>query len=453
MNRRVVVILAALVLVMVVTGVLVVTAAAQAVKSGTVPMARLPLVGGLADIGNRVSIAVSTGEDVLGMGDEAVDEPGAVVIGLVKDGPAVKAGLARGDIVLKADAKDVNDTHDLDLVVQGKKVGDTVALDLRHGDAERTVNVTLVDRGGRPFLGLVLYPGPMGFGHMGLARGVAVVGLGGAHIASVVEGGPAAKAGLGVGDYIVAVDGTNLRLPSDLSGMMAAHKPGETVKLTVVKVVSDQGSAGATPDAANATTNTREVEVVLGDNPAAAGKGYLGVTVDTGPGGLFLEGGRLRAVPRGLDVAPLPELPAGVTKAVIVGQVVKDGPAATAGIEDRDVITAVDGKAVDGANALVDAVAARKPGDSLKLTVLTPGETGTREVAVTLGDSPDAAGTAWLGIAGLGFLNTNDGADGDHFRFRFRSPLKGLPGALEDLIRQGQPAPTQRADTTSGQTL
>ena len=51
-----------------------------------------------------------------------------------------------------------------------------------------------------------------------------------------------------------------------------------------------------------------------------------------------------------------------------------------------DVITAVDGKAVDSMEALSAAVKAQKPGDKVELTVLRNGKEIT--VVVTLGERP-----------------------------------------------------------------
>jgi S1-C subfamily serine protease len=62
----------------------------------------------------------------------------------------------------------------------------------------------------------------------------------GAVIISVQAGSPAAKAGLVAGDTVTAMDGQTIPDASTLIEMTAAHKPGDTVKLTV------QHAAGAT---------------------------------------------------------------------------------------------------------------------------------------------------------------------------------------------------------------
>jgi putative serine protease PepD len=69
-----------------------------------------------------------------------------------------------------------------------------------------------------------------------------------------------------------------------------------------------------------------------------------------------------------------------------VGCVVTNGPADKAGLKAGDVITAVDGTAVSGADALTASLSSRAPGDKVTLTVVNGGS--TKSVGVTLGSRP-----------------------------------------------------------------
>ena len=73
---------------------------------------------------------------------------------------------------------------------------------------------------------------------------------------------------------------------------------------------------------------------------------------------------------------------------VFVAGAVPNGPAAAAGITKNDVITAVDGKEVNSAGAFVGEIAAKKVGQSVKLTISRNGKIS--EVSVTLAKTPNA---------------------------------------------------------------
>jgi len=72
---------------------------------------------------------------------------------------------------------------------------------------------------------------------------------------------------------------------------------------------------------------------------------------------------------------------------VTVGQVAGGGPAADAGLRSGDVVTAIDGRAVSGADALVNAVDGHKPGDQVTLKVRRAGS--TTDIKVKLGTRPN----------------------------------------------------------------
>ena len=73
---------------------------------------------------------------------------------------------------------------------------------------------------------------------------------------------------------------------------------------------------------------------------------------------------------------------------VFIAGTVPNGPAAAAGITKNDIIIAVDGKEVNSAGAFVGEIAAKKVGQSIKLTISRNGKTS--EVSVTLAKTPNA---------------------------------------------------------------
>jgi len=82
---------------------------------------------------------------------------------------------------------------------------------------------------------------------------------------------------------------------------------------------------------------------------------------------------------------------------VAITGVVPDTPADRAGLQEGDVIVAVDEVELDGENDLADVIATYEPGDTVTLEVRRPGEE-SREVAVELGEHPEEEGVAYLGI-------------------------------------------------------
>jgi S1-C subfamily serine protease len=87
--------------------------------------------------------------------------------------------------------------------------------------------------------------------------GVSIGETGGAgvYVGQVTAGGPSARAGVKVGDRIVAVDGSPTPTAADLSAVLSRLKPGAKAKLSLI------GSNGG----------HRTATVVLGEFPSSAG--------------------------------------------------------------------------------------------------------------------------------------------------------------------------------------
>ena len=83
---------------------------------------------------------------------------------------------------------------------------------------------------------------------------------------------------------------------------------------------------------------------------------------------------------------------------IIVEEVVPDGPAALGGIQVGDFITKVEGEKVRGVLQVLNVVVTHKPGDAIALSVFRRTEKKEIDLVVTLGQNPDNALKAWLGI-------------------------------------------------------
>ena len=189
---------------------------------------------------------------------EARNLPGIVIGSVVDGGPADEAGVVRGDVLLQVNGETISDFAELMAILDGHKRGDEVQLTISHGDDERTLTVTLGERDGMAYLGIVpcmdaLWPVPVVTAH---AEGQTV-------IVSVEPDSPAEEAGLQEGAVIVAVDGEELSPEHSLAEVVASHKPGDKVTLEVQPSEGEQES--------------REVTVTLGEHPDEKGVAYLGV--------------------------------------------------------------------------------------------------------------------------------------------------------------------------------
>lgn len=324
---------------------------------------------------------------------QQTSEPGIVIVHVPADSPAAQAGLQRGDILLKINDTAVNTYLDLFNALSNLKPGDKVTLAITRGGVAQTLTATLGDQNSRAYLGVGVCGG--GFGrHWGgfLGHGP------GAYITSVVADSPAAKAGLQVGDRIIAVDGTTVDATNTLANLLGAHKPGDTVTLRIAR----PGQAAS------------DVTVTLGDQN---GKAYLGVE--------YLPFGG----PRSTGFQPGFALPQGVSQGVFVISVADGSPAASAGLKAGDVITQIDGQAVGSPSALSDAIAAHKPGDKVTLKVYRSADQQTTDIQVTLGARPDDASKAYLGVTTKGFFRGSSRGRGGEF---------GFPGPFRFLFPQQQ---------------
>jgi S1-C subfamily serine protease len=298
----------------------------------------------------------------------ATPDPGVLVVAVQPGSPAEKAGLARGDIILEANGTAVNDAADLRQALAGRSAGDSVSLSVRHGDARKSLSVTVGTRDGRPWIGILplpgrgdqfaFGPGMHGYGMMFPSEGALVEG--------VAPNSPAEKAGLKKGDLVLSVDGTTVDGRNPLANLVSSKKVGDTITLSV------------TPWGQQAS---HDVKATLAKNPDKDGA-WLGLQYLAAPA-------RYSGARAG-------------TGALVV-QVTADGPAAKAGVSARDVVTKIDGKEVTDPQQVVDAVGTHKPGDKVTLTLLRRADGKTTDVTVTLGTSPTDAAKAWLGVSLRGF--------------------------------------------------
>jgi S1-C subfamily serine protease len=206
-------------------------------------------------------------------------DAGLLIARVADDSPAAAAGLVRGDILLRVDDTEVNTFADLRGALAKREPGDTIVVTALHGDETRALEVTLGGADDRPYLGIMpctcdvrnddlRVPGPA-WRFRDPESAVPFRELLGAEIIEIVPEGPAAEAGLAVGDVIVSVDGEDVGPGANLAEMIQAHAPGDTVELEIIAADADTAEDNAAHD----------VTVTLGAHPDDADAAYLGVRV------------------------------------------------------------------------------------------------------------------------------------------------------------------------------
>ncbi|MEZ4408252.1 MAG: trypsin-like peptidase domain-containing protein [Polyangiales bacterium] len=148
---------------------------------------------------------------------------GAVVNALDPEGPAARAGVQLGDVIVAINGRPVHDRHDMVREVASRAVGERLTLTVTRDRQRREFAVTTAMRPGEsaapatPPATPAAEPGPTGFGisienlpaayaqRMGLPQGTGVL------IAQVQRGGAADRSGLRPGDVVLQADGREAR--------------------------------------------------------------------------------------------------------------------------------------------------------------------------------------------------------------------------------------------------
>ncbi len=190
-------------------------------------------------IGVRIGPVTKEVAEAIGLGKPA----GALVSGVDHGGPAEKAGVEAGDIVLKVDGKLVERSGDLARIIGGTKPGTRVALQVWRRGSSRDVNVTVAEfepestrtaqaDGGsansgsnsKSALGLTV-------GELGEAQRRELKIRGGVRVEAVE--GAAARAGLREGDVILALDNTEVSDVKQFVALAAKAEKSRAVSLMV----------------------------------------------------------------------------------------------------------------------------------------------------------------------------------------------------------------------------
>ena len=166
------------------------------------------------------------------------DEKGALVGDVPAGGPADKAGIKRGDVIVSFDGKEIKEVKDLPYIVASTPVGKNVTVELVRKGRKRSLQVNvgeLKEEGesqavskAEPNLGLTVKEITPE-----LARNLGLSETSGLIVVQVENNTAAAKAGLRPGDIIIEIDQVPIKDLEEFHSKIQDYKKGDTVLFLV----------------------------------------------------------------------------------------------------------------------------------------------------------------------------------------------------------------------------
>ena len=219
------------------------------------------------------------------------------------------------------------------------------------------------------------------FGYMNSNENRAMLGVTtekadkGVEIQTISKESGAEKAGLKKGDIITKIEDEKIDDPDDLSKTIKAHKPGEKVSITYRRDGKEQKASAELGKWKGVTAYTLSPGYKMPDMnfemprmqtmPRVRAQGFNNWTWSNGDGKL------------GISVQDTED-----GKGVKVIDVDEDGTGSKAGIKEEDIITEVDGKAVNSADEVAKIMKENKEKVSVKMKLQRSGKSETVEVKI-----------------------------------------------------------------------
>jgi serine protease Do len=166
------------------------------------------------------------------------DEKGALVADVIAGGPADKAGIKRGDVIVGFNGKEISESYELPYIVASTPVGKLVKVDvIRKGERksfevkigelkEEKVRQALGQE--KPKLGLTVREITPE-----IAKSLELTESGGVVITEVQDSSPAADAGLKPGDVILEMDHASIPNVDTFDKKIQEYKKGDIILLLV----------------------------------------------------------------------------------------------------------------------------------------------------------------------------------------------------------------------------
>ena len=168
---------------------------------------------------------------------------GALVSDVTSGGPAEKAGIRSGDVIVGFDGKEIKDEHELPQAVALTKPGKTVNLRLLRGGKEVSVPVTVAEMAGEPGMPAAGHEQGKSLGLTvqditpEMAQRFSIENTKGVVVTGVADGSPAEDAGFNEGDIIRAILHQDKRIPvtnaAEFTKLVKKFQPEKTLLFLV----------------------------------------------------------------------------------------------------------------------------------------------------------------------------------------------------------------------------
>ena len=174
-------------------------------------------------------------QEALGLGSGN----GALVNEVIEDSPAIEAGIMQGDVIVNFDGEDVPSSEDLPRIVASRKPGKKVKVKLIRKGKKKTITMRLGEMPTDPSAHHSDEPSSDIFGMKvekitpEIARKLDTTPGKGVVVSQVEQGGPAAEAGVAVGDLIMEINRHDVNDAKSYGKIVGKIRPGETALMVV----------------------------------------------------------------------------------------------------------------------------------------------------------------------------------------------------------------------------
>jgi S1-C subfamily serine protease len=160
-------------------------------------------------------------------------------------GPADKAGLVGGDVIVSFDGQQIHDDDQINELMAQTPIGKTVDVEYMRDGQKKTAKLTTISEEENRRLTREFEHRPEGRAQFGYRDGdtkivkVPGMNINGVRLESILRNQPADIAGVKEGDVVIEFDGVPIRTPSELLMRVRRALPYSTIKLVVMRPKGD----------------------------------------------------------------------------------------------------------------------------------------------------------------------------------------------------------------------